>query len=204
MKRVHFIMAFMVVAVLAMSPSTQAITLEFAPTAQGVALGNLASVDVNVSGLTGALALGAYDLNINYNSAILSTPAVTFGTGLNLGVIADSTTGTLGSNPLNIFEVSLVLPATLSGSQADSFKLFTVVFNTIGVGTSPLGFSDVILGDQEGESLGATLGSGSIQVTALPSNGGGNPIPEPGTWLLMSTGMLTLGLWRRKLAVACV
>lgn len=207
MKRMVLITGFVMVAVLALSPATQAITLEFAPGAQGVTLGSPASVDVNVSALTGALALGAYDLNINFNSAILSTPTVTFGTGLNLGVIANSTTGTLGTNPLNLFEVSLVLPATLSGSQLDSFKLFTLTFNTLTIGTSPLSFSAVILGDENGEDISqrvTTLGTGSIGVTAPPTPGGSNPIPEPSTWALMATGLVALGVWRRNLAFSRV
>jgi hypothetical protein len=94
-------------------------------------------VDVNVSGQTGALALGAYDLKLNFSSGILSTPTVTFGAGLSLGLSGDSVTGISGTNPLNVFEVSLILPLSLlSLNQPDSFKLFTLAVNRIGIGTS--------------------------------------------------------------------
>ncbi len=208
MTRFTVICAMVLAAVLVISPTTQAITIEFAPAGQTVVLGSPASVDVNISGLTGALTLGAYDLNINFSSTILSTPTVTFGTGLSLGLIGGSTTGVSGTNPRNVFEVSLILPPSLlAANQPDSFRLFTLAFNTLALGTSPLSLSDIILGDEFGENITprlTTVGTGSITVTPVPDNGGGNPIPEPSTWMLMASGLVLLCLGRRRLACSRV
>jgi hypothetical protein len=191
MKRAFFSLFVLLIALVAISPVAQAVpitpALSFSPSAQLVPIGNQAIVDVNISGLTGPLALGAYDLNVNFNSSILSLASISFGIGLNLGNPLNSTTGTFGTNPLNVFEVSFVSPATLSAGQPDSFRLFTLTFNTLSLGTSPLSFSSVILGDQNGDPLTATLGAGSITVT-----------PEPSTWLLMASGLVGLGAYRRK------
>jgi hypothetical protein len=74
--------------------------------------------------------------------------------------------------------------------------LATLTFSTIGEGSSPIAFIfdtfNTVVG-QNSEGLSLTAGTGSVQVAP-------NPVPEPGTWLLMSTGLVSLlGYgWRKR------
>jgi len=85
-------------------------------------------------------------------------------------------------------EVSLLLPAELDALQPASFDLATLAFDTLAGGISSLTFSQVVLADAFGGTLTASVSSGNINVA----------VPEPGTLLLLSTGMAGLMLIRRK------
>jgi hypothetical protein len=192
MKQVLFAIAFVAVAVFAMSPAAQAISLDFLPASQTVQVGTPVTVDIHISAL-GASALGAFDIIVvNYNPAIVSLTNATFGTGLNLGILGSVQIGPItGPGSVNMAEVSLETSATLLANQPKNFTLFSLTFSTIGLGTTPLTFSNVILGDHNGDPLQAALGTGSISA-----------VPEPSTWLLMVTGLFALVACRKKLAVA--
>ena len=80
--------------------------------------------------------------------------------------------------------MSLLSPADLVALQPGSLLLLsTLSFSTLSLGTSPLTFSGVILGNEFGMNIpNFSVQSGSISVIA-------QQVTEPGTLLLLVTGL---------------
>ena len=181
------------------SLSALAITIGFEPVSQEVVVGDPASVNLIISGLGDhtAPSLGAFDLDIHFDPAILAFDSATFGDpvlgdqldiwGLGLNPMGASITS-LGV--LDIWEVSLDTADDLNNFQAGSFTLATLTFSTLTVGTSPLEIIIDSLGDANGEPLSANVQSGSI-----------SPVPEPATFILIGFGLGGIGILRRKKAI---
>ncbi|RNC65601.1 MAG: hypothetical protein ED859_17430 [Desulfuromonadales bacterium] len=81
----------MLMGLLAAVPA-MAITIGFQPAAQTVGLGNSVSVDI-VASLGSNEIVAAYDLDLSYDSTILSATNVTFGTMLGDPTIFEALTG---------------------------------------------------------------------------------------------------------------
>jgi hypothetical protein len=186
------------------------IILSIAPATETVSEGSIVSIAIDISGLRtdAAPALGAFDLEIGYDSSVLTDPTVTFGDPI-LGDQLALTVGSihctglnascgLSSMPIEIFELSLGSPATLESSQAGAFTLATITFDAISAGSSPINLENVTLADPFGDDLNANGGlriengqidSGSIVVAT----------PEPGGLLLLGSlfaGFLGMGRFR--------
>jgi predicted extracellular nuclease len=165
------------------------------PSSQQIAVGEVASVTVSVSDLVNGAApsLGTFDIDLDFNPAVLSFNGWTFGTGLDvLGLGSLQGSGPVGPGLLNFFEVSLDSVADLNSLQLDAFNLFTVTFNAIAAGTSGLTLHVNALGDAEGLALPADLHNGDVAVA---------PVPLPGAlWLLTSAlaAVGGVGLGRRR------
>lgn len=136
-------------------------------------------------------ALGAYDFLLNYNSALLTDPVVTFGDpvlGDELASAYPSLTcvgtncGAATGYPLEIGEVSLEPAALLESSEPSAFTLATVTFKADASGAVDFSLSDVTLSDANGNAL--TVGS-----TATP---------EPRTGILIPAAMALGGLLLRR------
>ena len=195
---------------LAFSPGqSYAVSITFDPADQDVWLGNKAMVDVVISGLGAydAPSLGAFDFTIGFDPAILALSNVSFGDPflgdqLDIWGLGGNPMDTLGLSPgaVNMYEISLDLPAELEMYQADTFVLVSLAFDTLAPGTSDLdllpGLIPPVFGDAWGESLGYTVEPGSITVV----QGGTAPVPEPGTILLLGSGLLGLAGFRRKVS----
>jgi hypothetical protein len=171
--------------------------ISFNPTFQSVGLGTQASVDVVISGLEQGETIGAFDFTINFDPSIVSFSSSSFGSALGGSTLDDVVPG-VGS--VNAASVSLEDPATLLLLQAGgSFTAFTAVFNTLAVGTTSLTFgpSPFVFSDGEGLDIaGVTGGTGSITVT----DGELAPVPEPGTMLMMASGLGAAWLKKRRKA----
>ena len=179
---------------LGLAGQAQAIMLEFVPPSQGVNLGDPASVDLVISDL-GNLSppsLGAFDLDILFNDSILDNPAVTFGSELDQGIFGSFAASADFGNSVNLFEISFEDPGVLDALQPDSFVLATIGFDTIGIGTSALTINLIDLGDSLGNTLSATVGTGSITVRDP------NAVPEPATLALMVLGLAGFGVSTRR------
>jgi hypothetical protein len=188
---------------LMVSTGAEAITLSFDPPTQNVGLG---PVDVNVVisdlGNNAPPSLGAFDLDISFNDAILDFTGLMFGDPI-LGNQLDLTPPPLGPfgtingfvedpNPavglVDFFEISLDAPSVLDSLQPDSFVLATLSFNVVAGGLSPLNFTSIVLSDSLGNTLQASTSSGLIGV------------PEPAPIFLFVAGLAGVGLvaQRRK------
>jgi hypothetical protein len=176
----HFmrLRAYLVFAFLAIGTGpAMAISLTFAPADQTIGPGEQATVDALVSDPAGEI-VAAYDFFVHYDPAVIELDSVTFGVGL--GGPADSLQDVV-VDPLgqvNVSELSLLFD--LSGLQdgTSDLLLFSMTFNPASNGTSPLAFSENILGvaggflgDTAGLPIALnTLGTGSITVVPLPAS----------------------------------
>ena len=163
------------------------VTLSLDPPAQDVKIGGLASVTVGISGLGDltAPALGAFDLDLAFDPTLLSFNNIVFGDQLALAGPGSSITGFSLTAPgmLDVFEISLIPTPVLNSTQPASFALFTLTFDALAQGLSPLNLLNIILSDADGMILGVPEISGSINV-----------IPAPGAVLL---GVVGLGMVHR-------
>jgi hypothetical protein len=191
--------AFIVIVMLSITTQSHAITIGFDPVSQNVSLGSPAVVDLFISGLGDLTApsLSTFDLDVTFDSSILSFSSAAYGDPvlgdqLDLFGFGSIITTTPGAGYVNLFELSLDSIDDLNNLQAGAFTLATLTFDTIGIGTSPLGLSVNALGDENGDSLDAYIQSGSVNVR-------GNAVPEPGTLLLVCSGLAGIGFFRRKI-----
>jgi predicted extracellular nuclease len=179
----------------ALLPSfASAAVIAVSPVSQNVAAGDTASVAVTISGITDGTSpsVGAFDIDLDFNPALLSLAGVTFGSGLDvLGLGSLQISGLSSPSHLNVTEVSFDLIADLNVLQAGAFTLFTVSFQALTEGTSALALTLNALSDAEGNALPATLVDGGVTVA---------PVPLPGAlWLLLSGLAASAGALRRRI-----
>lgn len=168
-----------------------------------VATGGLFSVDIGL-GLTDpgsaddVADLFAYQLGITFDPTILAATTVTEGSflssaGSTLFVFdpsfIDNTAGTIS-----------FIGATLAGfvpGATGAGPLFTVQFMALAAGISPISIAlDPANGDGLFDSFLAPIEVGAIQNSSV-SVGDQAQVPEPGTWLLLVTGLGAAALSRR-------
>ena len=163
-----------------------AAVLSFTPNASVISTGDMVNVDIMISGLEKSTDIGGFDFNINYDDLVLVYNSYILGNGL--GVIPDDAEdcrwGDLGGGIINIAELSYLDDLSF---QPDGFTLATITFTGNVAGTSALTFSDVVLGDTWGDSVGFLQNDGSIQV-----------VPVPASLYLLGSGMLFLINRRKK------
>lgn len=173
--------------------TAQGSTLSFSPSAQFIASGASTSVDIVVSGLgdPSSPSLGAFDIDITFDSSILSASSLSFGSHLDLGGLGSIQFSNLATpGTVHLDEVSLELPTALNAGQPNSFILATIHFTGSSVGLSPLAFQHASLSDENGASLlDVITGSGSITVRAA------NAVPDASSTTSMMMSAVGLLGW---------
>ena len=178
-----------------------AITLDIVPATQDVALGAPVDVAVAISGLgdQAAPSLGTFDVDVTFAPGILGFVAATFGDPslgdqLDIFGLGSVTTATPGSGVVNLFELSLDLPADLDALQAGAFTLVTLSFLGVGVGITSIGLTINELGDAAGSLLDVEAIGGTARIV------GDGRVAEPSAWGLVALGVVGLAVVRRRLA----
>ncbi len=173
----------------------QAAVISFDLSNQFVELGDSVTVDLRISELNNEI-LTTFDLDIGFEGSILNFQNFTFGTGLDVLEFGTfNNTDTIGSNAVNIYELSFDSDTDLISLQPNEFTLGTFNFETLSIGTSALNIStSALLGGESASFLIADLQYGSITVTAPPS-----AVPAPSTIWLFGIGLIGLmGYSKRK------
>ena len=170
------------------------ITISVVPPSQSVALGSPVSVSLQITGLGNLTApsLGAFDINLNFDPTILSFNSAVYGDP----IFGDQLDPTGLGNTLNfsspgfgtveLFDLSLDSASQLNSLQPATFILGTLVFDTIGTGTSSLDLTLNSLGDADGNSLSASIQNGSADVNPAST------VPEPSSALLLAGGSMVI------------
>ena len=145
--------------------------IAFEPANQTIVIGQTATVNIFVSGLAADSVkeiIGAFDLDVGYDSTIVQATTVAFGSELEDATgasLQDADLSTAGV--VDFAEVSLVHDVKLDVSQGDSVQLATLSFTGVSPGTSPLTFLFDHLNDVKGLEalmLFPTVLNGSIAV----------------------------------------
>ena len=176
MKRLGNIVCLIAICCCAMSAGT----ISLQPSATTLTLGSPLTVNVNVSGLTD---LYAFQFDISFNPAVFSGSGVTEGALFSsIGVFfspgfIDNTGGTI-----------TFIGDSLSGpgpGVSVGGTLASILFNSIGTGSSSLTLSNIILLDSNFADLAATASGTTVTVADSAS-------PEPGSWLLVGGAVVLL------------
>lgn len=190
-----------VLAGLFATQSAQALLiLEIDPTTQTKDIGQILSYDVWVKGV-GSEIVTAYDIDIAYNTSILSLNAVVFGNGLNLGNSSDSFQ--FNSGTVNVNEVTFLADNVLSAGQSNDFLLFKLDFKGLTAGTSNLTMTvNSMAGHSEpdpifGDLIPVALTPDSVVGASATVRPNGTTIPEPSILALLGLGLLGMTLTRR-------
>jgi hypothetical protein len=191
LKRVSFVAV--VAAAGALQAANADILLSFEPQSQTVAQGDTVSVDAVLSGLAPSdQILSAFDVSVDFNSAVLQFESGTSGTDFGSSLSFSGPPSAAGST-ISWDLLSLETDSFLQGLQGDSVTLGTLTFNALSAGNSALTYSYSDLTGLNGEALTYDLGGGNIDVTGATAS-----VPEPGTLLLFGMGALGILLVRRR------
>lgn len=170
------------------STRVQGVSLTLDPPTQTASVGDSINVLLQVSGLADGTSpsLGAFDLFVNFNPAVLTYDSVLFGSML--GPIAGSSDGFVidqFAGSLNLFAVSLDSVADLDSLQPGQFLLADIRFSASGAGSSPLDLSSIILADAFGTQLipDSVQGASITVVPVIPAVPEGG-LTAPGLFLL--------------------
>ena len=172
-----------------LSSHAWAISLSFSPSTSEIGIGDSIDIDLIISGMEND-DLGYFEFDVNYDDSILGFNSYILGSGLGdiaAGDADDWSLGDLGSGTINLIELSYLLDLSF---QADFFTLATLSFTGLNEGISLLSYSNLVLSDDWGVALSASLEGGSVDVSA--------PIPDPATLLLFGTGLAIFLGFRRK------
>jgi hypothetical protein len=168
------------------STSVMAVLVTLTPSSVSTTPGGLVLVDVRVSDLGVGNALGAFDLDVGYDPALVNFNTVVFGASLGdpasfqaLTSVSTATPGVVGFT-----EVSLLTPAQLTVAQVGNFSIATLAFSGLGSGTAGFALlSSSTLSDAFGRSLPI---------------GQATQISEPDSVFLFALGLGALAMMGRR------
>lgn len=197
------------IALLGLGMQAHATVITFVPSDSNTSIGNSVSVDIVISDLgdddfsTAEIEgiLSTFDLSIFFDDTIIQFDSFEFGTdcfgftcldvlGFDFNILGAFDLG----GQIDVFEISFDDDLDLDFFQPNDFVLGTFTFTGLEIGVSAL---DIVVNELGGgfdefgfaASLDADVVSGSIEV------------PEPGTLLLLMSGLLGLRMARPKKAI---
>ncbi len=172
-------------------PAVAVPIVSITPSSVVVPPGQNFSLDISV---TDAVDLYAFQFDLSFDPTILSAGSITEGPFLPAGGATFFIPGTIDNATGAITFTADTLQTAIVGVNGNG-TLATVDFQALGVGTSLVALSNVILLDSALGDITASTADGSVTVRQ-PVTG----VPEPSTWLLLVTGCvgsLSYG-WRHR------
>jgi hypothetical protein len=167
---------------LALAGPASALEIALLPTSSP---GPSATLDVVVSGLGSGAApsIGAFDLEIVFDSSALSVSSVTFGSELGDPATEAFAESIVSPGSVSLAEVSLLPSGDLDALQSSSVVLATLEVDLLGAGATAVSFGSVLLGDAFGSRLTPEAVSGATVGDA------GGVVPEPSAALVFAAGL---------------
>lgn len=194
MKNIIHLSVIAILTVLLTAGTVSAITIDIVPASEEVELGSPVNMNLLISGLGDGAApsLSTFDVDISFNPAILAFDMVIYGDPslgdqLDLYGLGSFTATTLSVGSVRLMELSIDDADDLNNDQAGSFTLAVLTFDTLALGTSPLNIVSYTMGDADAAPLTADVVEGKVNV-----------VPEPGSFLLVASGLAGFRSLRRK------
>ena len=185
---------------LGFSFNANAISIDLVTNKSAVNIGDSLEVAVRISGLNdaGAPSLGVYDLDFNFDNNLFSFNSISWGDStqgnqLDLSGFGSLQDSTSSNGWLNLFELSFDDALDLNQFQAGEFTLFSVLLNTIAVGTGNFSLIANSLGDAYGDELFVD------EINETQVRVGSISVPEPSSVLLLLAGLLAIAALRTSM-----
>jgi Cohesin domain/PEP-CTERM motif len=161
------------------------------PASNSVVAGSSFFLDVNITGVTD---LFSFSFDLAYDPALLAVNEIVEGGFLqSAGTFFSAGDPPAGGSVTNIFDVVL---GAVSGVDGDG-TLARINFTALAAGTSTVSLSNLFMLDSTISGISASTLDGSV-TASVPT---ASPIPEPGTMVLVGTGLLAAWRGRRKLGL---
>jgi len=172
--------------------SASAVTLSLNPSNINVNVGDTFNITLNAQLSDNAAqpgAIGAWDVDVRYNP--LQMVFVSHSLGGFLGNSNDFSLGDIGGGLVDLMELSLEDPQWLIDNQPDPFLLATLQFECLKAGNSQILLTLQSVEDETGVEIVGAHAGGPVAVTQTQ-------VPEPSTFMLIVTGLLGVGVLRRR------
>ena len=204
MRRSAMLVPIIILGTLLTAPRLHAVTIDFIPVSQETSLGHQVSVDVVIFGLDAiGEIVSAFDLDVTYDDTILRATDVLFGPSLGVPFGSDPFDPALAAvtsfdtslpGVVDFAELSFLLDDPLHALQGDGFTLASLTFESVGLGTSPLGFVLDDFNQVVGRSAALLdIGAGTGHVTVVAA-----AVPAPSTGGLLVVGLIAWAARRRS------
>ena len=174
--------------------SASAVTLSLNPSNVTVNVGDTFDISLDAQLSDNAAqpgAISAWDVDVTYNPSQMVFAGYALGTGLGLSL--DLSWGDMGGGLVGLVdlaEISLETSQWLIDNQPDPFLLATLQFECLKAGNSQILLTLQFVGDENGAPIAAHVGA-PVSVTQTQ-------VPEPSTFMLIVTGLLGVGVLRRR------
>jgi hypothetical protein len=172
----------------------EAAIITVAPADINITTGESFSVDLRLSDFGTAPIVG-YDMGVNFDPSLIGFNDLAFGGAFGTGadvftIVDDSVPGTI-----SFVEFSFLDNNLLTALQGTDFLLAKLTFKGLAYGTSSLMpfMNEMVNADIE--ELSPSVIGGTVNIR---SNGGQTPVPEPGTLLLLGSGLIGLTAYHRR------